>query len=411
MDLCDLDDLPIPAAEDLADNEEQQQSKPKKAKLVHLERITLPDNLDEIPPAILEMAATKMQQHKLFVAAELELMQECERINGMAIYKRPDPWEIARRCTQHRRREIMNALEQHAEMERVMVLAAKRQSKKQFRRTEERIEGDCHATKGEWRVEYEPPSPTELAPGTDTRRKRLQRKLDKYYRTMAYSFAVAKTYVVSKMPAHLRWTTKTSTIVRCKLGSKKCPCRGIRWDHSFFLWHESADDEGGDFIKDDNEERFKRRCSECKNVYDKRFSGEAMDKIAKYCEKYVSELEDAADADDKASTYGTQVLISAAKIQVGLLPKLKALLAKDTSDDECLAEMKIGCKDWISGERVKQVDEAKGEMKEWNNWLDKYGRTNRNAPPIPSGDSCDLIHLICPTLYAEEMRLEGIEIE
>lgn len=416
MDLDDFDDLEMPTAEDVDEEPiEQLKPKPKEKELMRLEPIPM-HGLDEIPLAILEKAAAKMQQHERYLAAEKELMEECDRTDGMVIYNPPDPWEISRRVTQQRRREIIKVVEQYAEKERIKVLAKKRQADPRFKKAESRIERDCLATKGEWRVKYEPPSETELASGTGTRRKRLQRRLDKYYRALAYTFAVETTYAVSKTPAHLRWIIKTSTIIRCKLGPKKCPCRGIRWDHVFFTWFEFDDGKGGEYVEDQHANEFKSHCSVCKNVYDSRFSGRAMDMFVKYCKRYVSELEEAAEDDGKASTYGTKVIITAADIQKGLVPVMKALIDEDVSgdgpiSDERVAERRAKINDWIGEVHKIRVDEAKAEMKEWRDWLDKYGRTNRDAPTIPSGESCDLIHLLFPSLYEEELRLEGIELE
>jgi hypothetical protein len=182
--------------------------------------------------------ARKMQNNTIFITTESELMEECGRTKGRVQYIRPKPWERDRRVTQNRRRQMWKALKRHAKRRHLKGLANKHIADRRFKEAEARLKKECRLTSGARKVKHEPPSPTEMAAETRVRRQRLRRKLHKYYGYLAersYSFVVAKTYAMLLAPASARRAVEESTKVNCVLG-KKCPCRGLKWDHIFFTW-------------------------------------------------------------------------------------------------------------------------------------------------------------------------------
>lgn len=311
-------------------------------------------DVDLYPPTLEH--ARQMQNTKRFITTESELMEECGRTNRVQ-YIRPKPWERDRRVTQNRRRQIWKALKRHAKRRHIKGLANKHIADPRFKEAEARLKEECRLTSGARKVKHEPPSPTEMAAETRVRRQRLRRKLHKYYGYLAersYSFVVAKTYALLLAPASARRAVEESTKVDCVLGPKKCPCRGLKWDHIFFTWRRVDDSEK---LIEDEVKKFWGRCPECHNGYDKRFGGRGMDLIVSYCAKQMCTLQKAAEADEDVFTTGEKLKLSPAEIMRGLIPKMRRLI-----DERMLAD---------NEEEVPDESLAQGAANLMNKWLGK----------------------------------------
>jgi hypothetical protein len=314
-------------------------------------------NLD---PLILELAI-KMKNNERFIGTETELKEECGRTRSRVKYIRPKPWERDRRVTQTRRRLMMKELKRHATKRHLKGLANKHIAHPLFKVAEAKMKDECRLTSGAKKVKYERPSPTDIAADTRVRRQGLRRKLHKYYEYLAeksYSFAVAKTYAMLLAPASARRAVEESTKVDCLLGPKKCPCRGLKWDHIFFTWRRVDD---GKKPIEDEVKKFWGQCPECKNGYDKRFGGKGMDIIVNDCTNIVNELQKAAEADADVFTSGEKLNLSPADILRGLIPKIRRLIDEGASED---------------GEKISDESAARGaataKAKEcMNEWLGK----------------------------------------
>jgi len=363
--------------------------------------------------------AEKLQQHKRYIRTEFELKEECDRTKGRVEYKPPGVYEMSRHLSEKRRREVRRWLEKYAEEQRLEHLAKERQSKRQFISTEERIKKECLATSGDKKVVYEPPTSTELEQGTKMRRQRLRRKMRAYYRHRAKCYAIAFAYAESQLiayaelqslsPAHYRWHVLRKLKVRCALGNDVCPCRGYDWGHPLFNWDRRSDES----FKEEKK-KYWSRCHSCRTGYDTRFSGEDIDYMVSYCEKFVRQLHAAAEADKNTFTTGEQLVISIFDVGERLLPRVRAFYGDDMNADEYVSKMKECIGEFVKDEHAEFLKDREHEHKATELHLGLVGAAAldniRNRPPSPLVD-CDLIQLLCPSLYEEELSLEGVEIK
>ena len=146
-----------------------------------------------------------------------------------------------------------------AEEER-LDLAAQVQGHGHFKKAEHKLEQRCLQTIGTHKVKYEGPSKTDLREETDARRRTLCRKLQEYS-----TFQAIEASRISRMGKFLEGVERDmfdeSLMVECRLGVFRCPCRGIRLNHTFYTW----------FLGDEEYEEQERRwktCIYCGNLYD-----------------------------------------------------------------------------------------------------------------------------------------------
>ena len=124
----------------------------------------------------------------------------------------------------------------------------------------------------------------------------------------------------------------------------------------------------------------------CKNGYDTRFSTEVMDLMLSYCDKYVSKLQEAADADEDTYTNGERLLISAADIQRGLVPKIKALMDENDPSDEGAAEIKKLLNGWLGIRHRNFLTKTEARDKDFEDYLrdNSRGRLRSEAAEFAS---------------------------
>ena len=228
----------------------------------------------------------------------------------------------------------MKALTKYMGKQRLEWESAKRQGDPRFQKYESKLEVACNSTRGDKKVTYTPPSSTELEMGTNARRQRLRRALNRYHRYIGICSAVARSYALSRLSSRVLVDFFNESItVSCPLGASRCPCRGVRWNHLLLTWHD-ADRDDEEFL--DEAEEFWDQCPVCKNDFDKRLVG-FVDTLLGYCNKFMRKIQD-DDMNIRVKMLGNvsieaNLVISAAEIELSLVPKIRALFADDNMDE------------------------------------------------------------------------------
>ena len=298
----------------------------------------------EPPDETLESAiladATRIQKHPRFVGTESKLESQCGKTKTR--YKKPPPHEVSRNLRTKRRRKIRKDLAKSLDVETLKAETKKRQSDPRFKRAEFKLRRECNFTRGRKRVKYIPPAPTEQPHETNTRRQKVRRALKRNCQYIAMCFATIHVYALSQTHRMARHLISESISVSCPLGPKRCPCRGINWDHFIFNcdWTKENEEEKLDEYKE-----FWGTCYMCHNKYDTRLIGQ-IDVLVGYCEKYMSTLiskdEDMVDVD--------KIAISAAELEVTLVPKIHSLFGMNKSSssvDDNVSKAKENINEWV----------------------------------------------------------------
>ena len=262
-----------------------------------------------------------------FKKIEWKFQHHCASTRDHVKYRPPSPSESTYSETFKRRQKMLIELIPYMNEEELHFHSAKIQGHGNFQRNETELKQRCQKSGGVYKVTYEGPSKTELWPEIKVRRQRMHRKLKEYYRfqdMMALLQELNRSRLLTKIG--LSFFNENMT-VKCPLGEQKCPCRGVRHNHTFFTWR---------MTEDEYERRLGiwKSCPFCRNYYDPH-EIESMDLLFQICADRKKKIEDCPsshvsevgeETNPTAPNFAVTDQMTYARIKAFLIPKIQKVI-------------------------------------------------------------------------------------